>query len=76
MSQELIPIIGAAIGRWSLIVDKHSATAGQDRRKIGETCVLLLAPAGGESPDPPSVRGNAPPNLGATDPGGLTPDVD
>ena len=50
--------------------------AGQDRRKMGETCALLWAPAGGESADPPPVRGDAPPNRGATDPGGLTPDVD
>ena len=28
------------------------------------------------SPEPPTVRGDAPPNLDATDPGGLTSDVD
>ena len=28
------------------------------------------------SPEPPTVRADAPPNLCATDPGGLTPDVD
>ena len=59
-----------------MVLDEHAAAARQDRRAPGETCAILLAPTGGESADPPPVRGHAPPNLGPAGPGGLTDDVD
>ena len=52
--------------------DELAATAREDRRASGETRAVLLAAAGGESPDPTPVRNDAPADLGITGPNGLT----
>ena len=55
-----------------LVADELAATAREDRRASGEACAVLLAVAGGESPDPTPVRNDAPADLGTTGPTGLT----
>ena len=51
--------------------DELAATAREDRRASGETRAVLLAAAGGESPDPMPVRNDAALNLGTTGRNGL-----
>ena len=54
-----------------LVPDKFAATAGEDRRKAGKTCPLLLALAGGGASDAAAVRGDAGPDRAATDTDGI-----
>ena len=63
---------GAAKAHRALVVDQPAAAPGQDGRAVGEARAVLLAPAGGESPDPTPVRGDAAADLGAARAGGLT----
>ena len=63
---------GAAEADRHLVADQSPAAPRQDWRAVGETRALLLAAAGGESPDSAPVRGDAPADLGATGPGRLT----
>jgi hypothetical protein len=50
-----------------LDVDESAATAGEDRRTAGKTCALLLATAGGRTPEPAAVRGDARPDCAVAD---------
>jgi len=59
-------------GDRQLVVDQCAAAARQDRWASGEACAVLLAALGGESSDPTPVRVDAPTDLGAADPDGLT----
>jgi hypothetical protein len=56
------------IENWS---DQPAATTGEDRRTAGKTCALLLAIAGGRTPEPAAVRGDAGPDRVATGPDGI-----
>src|ERR1700694_2715861 len=42
-----------------MVADEPAATADEDRRTAGETCALLLAIAGGRTPEPAAIRGDA-----------------
>ena len=55
-----------------LVADQSPAAPRQDGRPAGETRALLLAPAGGESPDSAPVRGDAAADLGVAGADGLT----
>ena len=54
-----------------MVTDESAATAGEDRRKAGKTCPLLLALAGGGASDAAAVRGDAGPDRAATDTDGI-----
>ena len=54
-----------------VVADQSPAAPRQDGRTAGHARPLLLAPAGGESPDAAVVRVDAPADLGAPGPGGL-----
>jgi hypothetical protein len=41
-----------------VVVDELAVAAGEERRAVGETCVLLLPAAGGRAFYPARVRGN------------------
>ena len=69
---ESVAAAGAAKAHRALVVDEPAAAPGQDGRAVGEARAVLLAPAGGESPDPTPVRGDAAADLGAARAGGLT----
>ena len=49
----------------TLVADQPPAAPRQDGWAAGQARPLLLAPAGGESPDAAAVRGDAPADLGA-----------
>ena len=63
---------GTAHAHRALVIDQPPAAPRQDGRAVSETCALLLAVPGGESPDSTPVRGDAPADLGAPGPGRLT----
>jgi hypothetical protein len=46
---------GVAEANRELVGDELAATTGEDGRTAGETCSLLLAPAGGEPSDEAAV---------------------
>jgi len=67
---------GVAQAHRQLVADQRAATPRQNRRAFGQTCAVLLAAAGRESSDSTLVRGDAPGDLGAASPDGLTRDDD
>ncbi len=71
--ESLAPASAAEAHR-ELVVDQSATAPRQDGWPLGGTCVILLAPAGGESPDPPPIWGDTAANLGPAGPGGLTGD--
>ena len=62
---------GAAKANRYLVADQLAAAPRQDGRAAGQARQVLLAPAGGEPPDPTPVRSDAPADLGTTDRNGL-----
>jgi len=48
-----------------LVADQLAATGGEDRRAVGETCPVVLAPVGGGPSDAPGVCGDSVADLGA-----------
>ena len=60
---EALATTGAASVHRQWVLDQCATAPRQDRWPRGETCAILLADAGGESPDPPPVRGEAPTHL-------------
>ena len=59
-----LPVLGAPASHTKFLTGRAAAPR-QDRRTAGQTCEVLLAPAGGESPDAAAVRVDAPADLGA-----------
>jgi hypothetical protein len=54
-----------------LSASQLAATAGEDRRPVGQTCALLLATAGGRTSDAAAVRGDAGPDRAVADTHGI-----
>jgi len=68
---ESVAVAGVAQANRELVADKSAATAGEDRRTVGEACAILLAFSGGRTPEPAAVRGDAGPDHAATGAGGI-----
>jgi len=52
---QFVAAAGVAQANRELVAHEFAATAGEDGRKAGETCPLLLAAVGGEPPDETGV---------------------
>src|SRR6202040_4101762 len=63
--RESLAAAGAATANRQLVADQSPAAPRQDGWAAGEARPLLLAPAGGESPDAAAVRVDAPADRGA-----------
>ena len=66
---------GPAAADQALVAHESPAAVGENRGPAGEACAVLLAPPGGRSSDPATVRRHAAEDLGATCPGRLTRDA-
>ena len=54
-----------------MVADELATTTGEDRGAAGEACSLLLAIAGGRTPDAAAVQSDAGPDRAATDTDGI-----
>ena len=53
-----VAVVGAAEGNRYVVVDQPTTTVGEDGRATGKACAVLLADAGGRTPDKSTVRGD------------------
>jgi len=56
---EFVVAAGVTPANRELVADQLAAAASEDRRTAGQTCALLLAIAGGRTPDARAVRSDA-----------------
>ena len=66
---------GASAEDWELVVDEFAAAAGEDGRKVGEACPLLLVAPGREPSDAAAVRSDAATDGCSHDPSRVEPPI-
>jgi len=70
-SGQFVAAADAAPTNRELVSDQFAATAGEDRRAIGEACTLLLTLPRGRTSEPAAVRGDAGSDLAVADTDGI-----
>ena len=68
---ESVSTAGAAERNRNVVVDQLAAAAGEDRRTVGKARAVLLADAGGRTPDESTVLGDVAQDCAVADTDGI-----